>query len=138
MEDLRRTALRVPSVLQGKWVYLRTWSIYSGEMGERTHSNHIHVVVANQTGGWIIVTGLEPVVFNDRGSFEANRLAVDEYLLALGAEPVPSHEWPESSEGHGARADRTPFRHTDWDETDAVMKAKGYKGVFDHTPSRQV
>ena len=60
-------------------------------------------------------------------------VALDEYLLSRGAEPVPESEWPEGCVGAGFRPDRVPFHIDDWPAADAAMKEKGYAGVLDFT-----
>ncbi len=136
--DLRWVALRVPSLVLGRWVYLRSWTVFGEpgkQGGDRTQSCNVKVVVAHESGGWVGVEGLEPMAIADRGGFEANRKAVDAYLVGLGAETVSSTEWPDEGEGIGPREqDRTPFRHVDWDEADRTMRILGYDGILDRTP----
>jgi len=136
----RDSPLRVPSVVPGKWIYMRTWSIFLQTAAEhngtfagyRSCGNEIWNVYATERSAGLIATGLEPIVFADRGSFRGNAVALDHYLLGLGAEPVfeKDNEWPPNCEGiipdAEREADRTPFRHEDWDAADAIMKKKGY------------
>jgi hypothetical protein len=143
---LERTSLRVPSVVPGKWVYLRTWSIWlQGDgtyAGYRSNGSEIWNIRATTTEAVLVAAGLEPVRFADRGSFTANAQALDDYLLSLGAEPAPEKddEWAPGCSGTVPNPElertRTPFRPDDWDAADVEMKARGHKSVIDREPKK--
>ncbi len=124
--------LRVPSVVPCKWVYLRSWEVYlqrdGSKAGYRSHGCAIWCVAFGKdfTGkNFAIVNerGLVPATLPAGASWEANQQAVEDHLLALGAEVVPKDEWPEGCVGDGHRPDRVPFRISDWDEADEAMRA---------------
>lgn len=115
MPDVTKWALRVPSVVPHRWVYLRSWNVWrTGKSGvaERTHAGVGSVTAGNVR--WVVQSrGLRSVVAEHTASYEINRVLLDEYLLSLGAECVPEEEWPAGGTGVGPREeDRTPYR--DW------------------------
>lgn len=102
------TALRVPSVVPDRWVYLRAWTNFHTHQ-ERTWANSVLVCVALPEAGRVSVEGL-PRFLCDAGSIEANVAAIDAFLRSRGAESVAGLEWPENSTGANHRPDRVPYR----------------------------
>lgn len=123
---LFNSAVRVPSVIPGLWVYLRKWHKHQ-YLYERTHQSSILCVVANHGGGALTVDGLQQVIFTHRGSLELNVVAIDAYLLSIGAEPVGVGEWPEYCVGIGLREeDRKPLRdESDLDKASEIVRTLG-------------
>lgn len=130
--------LRVPSVLPGLWVYLRTWTTWgqspAGFAGYRSHGCSLWQVAAMdvpdhrtpEIGGYIHnLPGLLPVQFRHRGGFAANASAVDDYLFSLGAEVVGQDEWPHDCDGPGARPDRPPLTIDHCSDLHALLKDRG-------------
>lgn len=125
-------ALRVPSLVPNRWVYLRKWTRYLGKYSwaDRTHANRVAAVRVldplgslikdeNYPGIKISIEGLEPVILVSRGiSLDDDMSLLDSYLLSLGAEEVKDikTEWPANCEGEPYRFDRIPFTINDWDE----------------------
>lgn len=128
---LNHIPLRVPSVLPGRWVYLRAWTTYPSGAMERSHGCCMFELMATATEAFVAIPGLEPKRFPSLGCAQANAEAIDAYLVSIGAEPVLAGEWPPGCVGLSTReADRTPFRDDDYNEAHAAMQAKGYSGLF--------
>lgn len=131
--------VRVPSVVPGRWIYLRAWDSHRQHdgttAGHRSHGSFIWVVSAGEHFAAICADGLEPVDLPDAGSFAANAAAVDAYLVSLGAEVVPPGEWPDPWKTEEPRGDRRQLSYS-VDDLDALaqeMRRRGYDGPFDRT-----
>lgn len=119
MPDPRRVpAIRVPSLVPDRWVYLRGATIMFGHIN-RTWSTGSHNAVAFQEGDRIAAYIRHvPIPRWDAGPFSTLDKAIDaleDHLVSLGAEVVPPGEWPDGGDGTPHRADRIPFRTDDYD-----------------------
>lgn len=103
--------LRVPSTRPGEWVYLRKWMTYVGAEPAFGRSNGALqlAVYADNTGWAVRCDGLDTVTIKNHTQAEKNAAALDAYLMSIGAEEVPTDEWPVGCFGDGHREDRKPF-----------------------------
>lgn len=120
MTSISGTAVRVPSVVPDRWVYLRKWCDY-GTHAERTWSSAAFVCVAGPRNGYVNFVGLpcfrspDSNIESDKEAIQDCKDAVDQWLLSLGAEAVPVNEWPIACQTPGPEtpADRIPFQLSD-------------------------
>ncbi len=119
------SAIRVPTLIPGYWIYLRSWLTIKDQYAERTHDCDVGVIVAPSADvaaagvlpAWVKVLGLKEQLFQNLGTITANQAQIDTYLLSLGAEPVPADEWPDGCVGNAKveNPDRVPFgRDESW------------------------
>lgn len=114
--------LRIPSIVPGRWVYLRG---PAGVIGTHDRTAQGGGAVAYPDGGQVREIGLVGADIENHGSFEANRDALESYLRSIGAEDVPPGEWPEGCRGEGFNPDYLPFTLRDWDAADIVAQESG-------------
>ena len=119
-------ALRVPSRVPGKWVYLRKWDPqYQG----RSWASCPTVVTADLSGGEVFAAAVDGALESKWFSpppmcsdwWEVAR-CMDEHLTSLGAEPVSRGEWPIHCLGVGYREDRPPFTASEEEVTYLVER----------------
>lgn len=110
--DIFPWAIRIPTVIPGKWIYLRAWTDF-GTHAERSWGASWTSVWAGSDHGRIHFPAptnpIDSCEFEGAGYVEV-AAAIDRHFRSLGAEEVPRDEWPAGCYGNGNwPPDRTPF-----------------------------